>query len=184
MSRFNMEINEVLFFHPRENDNPDFERFLEILSSADHSIDICVFTITDNRIRYCLANEAKHGVKVKLITDNSQAECLGSDAKWLSDNCNIPVKVDYDPNEESHMHHKYCIIDNKIIMTGSFNWTRHASDKNYENILITTNKELVNQYKNYFKQMWQNDKSIVDISIYQYVLQCIWIQFSMLTYIQ
>ena len=33
-----------------ENDCPDFERFLEVLSSADHSIDICVFTITDNRM--------------------------------------------------------------------------------------------------------------------------------------
>ena len=71
-SRLNMEINEVLFFHPREDDDPDFERFLEILRLADHTIDICVFTITDNRIRYVLADEARSGVKVRLITDNSQ----------------------------------------------------------------------------------------------------------------
>lgn len=72
MSRLNIELNEVLFFHPREDDDADFERFLEVLTLADHTIDICVFTITDNRIRYALANEARSGVKVRLITDNSQ----------------------------------------------------------------------------------------------------------------
>eukprot|EP00486_Rosalina_sp_Unknown_P009024 CAMPEP_0201594300 /NCGR_PEP_ID=MMETSP0190_2-20130828/191656_1 /ASSEMBLY_ACC=CAM_ASM_000263 /TAXON_ID=37353 /ORGANISM="Rosalina sp." /LENGTH=262 /DNA_ID=CAMNT_0048053851 /DNA_START=15 /DNA_END=800 /DNA_ORIENTATION=- len=81
-SRLNLEMNEVLFFHPREDDDPDFERFLEVLCSADHNIDVCVFTITDNRIRYALADEARSGVKVRLITDNSQAEALGSDAHW------------------------------------------------------------------------------------------------------
>lgn len=168
MSRLNMEINEVLFFHPREDDDPDFERFLEIIRMADHTIDICVFTITDNRIRYVLADEARAGTKIRLITDNSQAESLGSDAKWLHEKVNIPVKVDWDPDECSHMHHKYCIIDNRIVLTGSFNWTRHASEQNYENILISTNKQLVKQYADYFKGMWSNDKSIVDISIYQY----------------
>eukprot|EP01083_Nonionella_stella_P031849 87167_1 len=168
LSRLNMEINEVLFFHPREDDDHDFERFLEVLSSADDTIDICVFTITDNRIRYCLADEARQGVKIRIITDNSQAEALGSDAKWLNEQAHIPVKVDFDPNEESHMHHKYCVIDNKIVMNGSFNWTRSAAGKNYENITITTNKQLVKQFKDYFHGMWNNDKSIVDISVYQY----------------
>ena len=97
-----------------------------------------------------------------------KAESLGSDAKWLNDNAGIPVKVDYDPNEQSHMHHKYAIIDNKILMTGSFNWTRSASDRNYENVTITSNKQLVKQFHDYFVGMWSNDQSIVDISVYQY----------------
>ena len=86
----------------------------------------------------------------------------------MNDQAGIPVKVDYDPNEQSHMHHKFCVIDNRILMTGSFNWTRHASAMNYENITITTNKELVKQYQIYFNNMWKKDKSIVDITVYQY----------------
>ena len=93
---------------------------------------------------------------------------MGSDAKWSNDTCHIPVKVDFDPNEVSHMHHKFCIIDNRIVMTGSFNWTRHAADQNYENITITTNRSIVKQFHDYFHGMWNNDRSIVDISLYQY----------------
>ena len=65
------------------------------------------------------------------------------------------------------MHHKYCIIDSKIVMNGSFNWTRHASQYNYENIVITTNKDVVKQYQTYFNNMWTRDKTIVDVNVYQ-----------------
>ena len=99
-------IAEVLFFHPFEDDDiHDFERFLEILASANHSIDICVFTITDNRIRNILCREKREGTKIRIITDNSQADMLGSDARWLHEQ-GIPVKVDFDIEERSHMHHK------------------------------------------------------------------------------
>ena len=86
----------------------------------------------------------------------------------MNDNAGIPVKVDYDPNEQSHMHHKFCVIDNRVVMTGSFNWTRSASDRNYENIMITSQKACVKQYHTYFQRMWTKDNTIVDISLYQY----------------
>jgi len=164
----NEDLCEVLFFHPfhGEDDEYEFNNFLEYLMAAQHTIDICVFTITDDRIKYVLDRQKKNGVKIRVITDNSQALTLGADAKWLHDNAHIPVKVDFDINEESHMHHKFCVIDEKIVMTGSFNWTRAASSKNHENILITNNKNAVKQFKEYFEQLWSHDKSFVDLNVY------------------
>jgi len=71
----NKEISEVLFFHPFEveDDEYDFNNFLEYLLGARHTIDICEFTITDDRIRYVLDRQKKNGVKIRVLTDNSQA---------------------------------------------------------------------------------------------------------------
>jgi len=48
---------------------------------------------------------------------------LGSDINDLA-NAGIPVRLDNDV--KSHMHHKFCLIDDKIIINGSFNWTKAA----------------------------------------------------------
>ena len=65
------------------------------------------------------------------------------------------------------MHHKFAVIDKRVVLTGSFNWTRSASGRNYENIMITSNRAVVKQYDEYFHGMWAKDKSIVDIDFYQ-----------------
>merc|ERR1712080_670005 len=138
-----------------------------MLAKAQRSVDICVFTITDNRIRYLLADMAYHGVKIRIVTDNTQADATGSDAMWLSKIQGIEVRVDDDPMEAYHMHHKFCVMDGKMVMTGSFNWTRSAAHKNYENILITSQKDTVGQFQSLFKNMWKRDRTLIDIGIYK-----------------
>lgn len=52
------------------------------------------------------------------------------------------------------MHNKFAIIDEAVIITGSFNWTLSASTKNQENILILENKQVVNSYLSEFNKLW------------------------------
>ena len=56
------------------------------------------------------------------------------------------------------MHNKFAIIDEAVIITGSFNWTLSASTKNQENILILENKQVVNSYLSEFNKLWNNFK--------------------------
>lgn len=51
------------------------------------------------------------------------------------------------------MHHKFCVIDNKIAITGSYNWTYYAETRNVENIVITDNMEIVNLYLTEYKRL-------------------------------
>ena len=51
------------------------------------------------------------------------------------------------------MHHKFCVIDNKIVITGSYNWTYYAETRNVENIVITDNSEIVNLYLMEYKRL-------------------------------
>jgi len=52
------------------------------------------------------------------------------------------------------MHNKFGIIDNRIAFTGSFNWTYTATKHNQENLLATSNFDIVNQYKDEFGRLW------------------------------
>ena len=51
------------------------------------------------------------------------------------------------------MHHKFCIIDDRIAITGSYNWTYYAETRNVENIVITDNVEVVNLFKSEFLRL-------------------------------
>jgi phosphatidylserine/phosphatidylglycerophosphate/cardiolipin synthase-like enzyme len=53
------------------------------------------------------------------------------------------------------MHHKFAIIDTRIVFTGSFNWTYTASKHNQENLLVTSNYEILNQYADEFERLWK-----------------------------
>ena len=44
---------------------------------------------------------------------------------------------------EKRMHHKFCVVDHRILATGSFNWTGAASSRNCENILVSSEPKLV-----------------------------------------
>jgi phosphatidylserine/phosphatidylglycerophosphate/cardiolipin synthase-like enzyme len=72
-------------------------------------------------------------------------------AIWDLKNAGIPVKTDH---SRYHMHHKFGIIDSRIVFTGSFNWTYTASKHNQENLLITTNFDINKQYSEEFEQLW------------------------------
>lgn len=51
------------------------------------------------------------------------------------------------------MHHKFCVIDKKIAITGSYNWTYYAETRNVENIVITDNADIVNLYLTEYKRL-------------------------------
>lgn len=53
------------------------------------------------------------------------------------------------------MHHKYIIIDKKILLNGSLNWTLQAMCGNDENLMITTQKQFVKLFLNNFENLWQ-----------------------------
>ena len=127
------------------------ESISDLLNQANHTLDVCVFTITDERLAYDILNCFQRGIKVRIITDDEKMYDHGSKIKDLK-NAGIPVKIDH---SRYHMHHKFGIIDSRIVFTGSFNWTYSASNHNQENLLITSNYEIVKQYVEQYEQLWK-----------------------------
>jgi len=139
-------VNYALFF-PSEK---SLEKLLSLLHSATTSLDVCVYSLTDDRISDTILQAHHRGVAVRLITDDEASKELGADAVRLSQS-GVPVRMD---NSPSLMHNKFCIINKTILITGSFNWTRSASSKNNENVCVVDNQELISYYANEFERLW------------------------------
>ncbi len=123
-----------------------------LLREARKTIDICVFTITDDRISDEIINALGRDVSIRIITDDDKAEDLGSDTLRLRD-LGIPVRTDHTSH---HMHHKFAIFDNATCVTGSYNWTRSAAEYNEENIVVQYDRSLVHQFHNAFDTLWKS----------------------------
>ena len=66
-------------------------------------------------------------------------------------NAGIPTYIDA---KHAIAHNKIIIIDRRIVITGSFNFTRAAEENNAENLLIITSPELAEKYL----QNWQTHR--------------------------
>ena len=126
------------------------EAILREFRRVRRSADICVFTITDDRISDGLAALARRGVEVRILSDDDKAGDLGSDLRRLVD-AGLAVALD---RSSAHMHHKFAIFDRARLLTGSFNWTRSASGENHENLLVTDDARLVQRYSEEFDRLW------------------------------
>jgi phosphatidylserine/phosphatidylglycerophosphate/cardiolipin synthase-like enzyme len=128
----------------------------ETLRSAKNNVEICVFTISDNRIVDTLKDLFYSGITIKIISDNDKRYDTGNDIDYLAD-LGIQIKLD---TTTAHMHHKFAVIDEKYTITGSYNWTRSAESENYENVLITDNKDVAKAYNKEFNKLWKITEEI------------------------
>lgn len=125
------------------------KNIISLIHNARKIIDICVFTISDNTIVKAILEAHNRGVNVTIISDNDKSNDKGSDINYLSEK-GVHVILDNSPN---HMHHKFAIFDEQILLNGSFNWTRSATDVNQENVLITGDAKLVTLFLDRFHEL-------------------------------
>jgi len=90
------------------------------------------------------------GVQIRIISDDDKSMDLGSDLAHLS-KAGINCRLD---RTTAHMHHKFAIADQDLLLTGSYNWTRSAATENDENIVVTNNPRLLRCFAGKFEEMW------------------------------
>jgi hypothetical protein len=65
---------------------------------------------------------------------------------------------------DNMVHHKFCIIDSKIVITGSYNWTYYAENRNWENIVILSEPEIVRDYIDEFEKVKLAHERVENVS--------------------
>lgn len=112
------------------------------ISKAKSEILVQAYSFTSTPIAKAMVDAHKRGIKVEAILDKSQRKEKFTSATFLA-NSRIPTYID-----ASHAiaHNKVMILDKEIVITGSFNFTKAAQEKNAENLLIIKSKDLADLY--------------------------------------
>lgn len=168
----NNDIYEVIMFSEKDVElrkskysrcmiTVSMERILFYVNKPRQSLDLCMYVLTNQDLTNILMKLNFRGVKIRIIIDSVMAYSQGSPIKRLEKQ-GIEVRWIKTPN---FMHHKFCLIDPEgelpIVMTGSLNWTSQAMFGNYENVIVTSQKVIVDNYKQEFERLWVLFKPVV-----------------------
>lgn len=104
------------------------------LDAAQISITVAVAWLTASKLFDALVRAAKRGVLVRIALQDDNINRSSTLAMERLTAAN--GQCYWITNKKGHFHHKFCIIDNNIVINGSYNWTNNARLHNDENIMI------------------------------------------------
>ncbi len=124
------------------------ERIVGAIKGARRQILVQAYEMTAPRIKSALIAAHRHGVEVKAIFDSDAPRENGSMVGELGA-AGIPVFVD-SFHKPGLAHNKVMVIDDAIVVTGSFNFTKAAESRNAENLLVISDPALASAYERNF----------------------------------
>ena len=125
------------------------EQIVDELRNAKKTIYFMTFSFTHSKIASILALKIGQGVGVKGVYEKTKVSKYTQYSFLQLQG----VEVKPDPNKYN-MHHKVFIIDNRTVITGSFNPSNNADTKNDENVLIIYDKDIAGQYVQEFNRLF------------------------------
>jgi phosphatidylserine/phosphatidylglycerophosphate/cardiolipin synthase-like enzyme len=127
------------------------DEIVSAIGNAQKSILVQAYGFTSAPIAKALVAAHTRGVQVCVILDKSNVKQGYSSAKFL-ENMGIPTLVD---SEHSIAHNKVMVIDDRRVITGSFNFTTSAEERNAENIVFIDDPAIAAAYT----RNWQDHAS-------------------------
>ncbi|RUM64509.1 MAG: hypothetical protein DSZ05_07470 [Sulfurospirillum sp.] len=124
---------------------------IDDINGAKEEILVAIYALTNDRIRDALIDAHRRGVNVEVYTDDG--ELFSDDMKLLKES-GIPVLSDEDPS--ALMHDKFTVIDQKIVWSGSCNYTYYAFYRNNENLVKITGSKIAKVYREEFFELWNH----------------------------
>ena len=117
-------------------------KVVEAISAARRIILVQAYSFTSPAIAQALVQTKKRGVDVRAVLDKSQRTEKYSGADFLA-NGGVPVQIDA---AHAIAHNKVMVLDGGTVITGSFNFTKAAQERNAENLLVIHDTEVAAQY--------------------------------------
>lgn len=118
------------------------------LDNAEESIYFMTFSFTHDGIGEKIIKKHKRGIEVKGIFEKRQSSEYSEYDKMAANE--LDVKHDNNPYT---MHHKTFIIDEKTVITGSFNPTMSGNTRNDENIVIIHDENIAREFLDEFNRL-------------------------------
>jgi len=131
--------------------------FIEgLLADARVSIDAALHRFNSQVLAQALLDAHARGVRIRLLTDRSKYAESSATQKLLS-SCGFPIRVTHGRDgEDSKMHHKFAVVDGRLVITGSYNWTFASERRNHENVVILREAKLTETFLSEFEALWSD----------------------------
>lgn len=125
------------------------EAIAKEINAAKSEILVQAYSFTSKPIAKSLVDAHKRGVRIEAVLDKSQRREKYTSADFIA-HAAIPTYID---DKHAIAHNKIMIFDRATLITGSFNFTKAAEEKNAENLLVMKgNKPLVERYIRNFEE--------------------------------
>jgi len=131
-------------------------KILELIRNSENSVKIASFSFTHEALADELLKADIRGLDVSVLIERKQRNGQGSQYTRLKD-FGLNIKVD---GNKYNMHHKFIIIDDKIVVVGSPNYSFSGFNRNDENILIIYNRSLALMFKNEFTRLFEQGEVV------------------------
>jgi len=113
------------------------------IAAAKKQIHVQAYNFTSAPIARALIDAGRRGVKVIVILDASNRSQKYSAADFLAHE----GAETYIDSQHAIAHNKVMIIDDAVVLTGSFNFTKAAEENNAENLIVIRNAEVASVYE-------------------------------------
>ena len=121
-----------------------------VYPAVSANIRFMAFSFTDYPLAKAIIDRAAAGVDAAGVYEKVGSETEGSEMKTFF--CaRVPVRQDGNPR---FLHDKIIILDNHIVISGSFNFSSNATDNNDENVIIIDNPDIASLYMQEFARLW------------------------------
>lgn len=141
------EIELASYFAPEDQ---VADQIIALLEEARSSIRFMAFSFTDDRIGRVLLEKARSGLIVQGVFEKRNSGTAYCEYHRLH-RAGLDVLTDANPYM---MHHKVFILDDQVVVTGSYNFTRNAALLNDENLLVIRDPAIAAQYQAEFERMY------------------------------
>lgn len=123
---------------------------ISLISQARGSIYVAVYSFTRDGLARALVEAKNRGVEVRVVMERDNAFGQGSEYEFLKAN-GVDVRLDGNP---ASMHHKFMVVDGEVVVTGSYNWSTAAEDRNDENIVVIRDAGIASRFIEEFNRVW------------------------------
>ena len=135
-------------FSPKGGTSKELAR---LIKAAKKEIAVAAYAFSSKYLGQALSGTLKRGIKIRILLDGDNARKSYSIDEWLAGE---GIEVRLIEIRRGSLHHKFMLIDGKILITGSYNFTNESEFRNHEAAIFTNHKGLIQAFIAEFERLW------------------------------
>ncbi len=127
-----------------------------LIGEAARSVDAALYRLNNPRLVAALEEAVDRGLRVRVVLDRNKYRQSRA-TRALLERSRFPFRLSYGRRGPgSKMHHKFAILDGRLALAGSYNWTVESEEQNYENLLLLDAPRHLEVYRGEFEALWED----------------------------